>query len=300
MTAAGARPLAIVLTGFALVCSPPVASRLIALEPFHPDDTLGGWCLTAALLATAWLVVARTRRAWVVRCALVATTLIATEVGARLLVRWFTDWPRQRLAALGRVAYPDLILFEAHPFLQFTGRPGTTLRGNRALASDTPFNDRGFFGPDFPKSKPNGTCRIVCLGASTTASGYPGVMQDWLNEHDATGTRFECVNLAHGFYNSNHSVVNFVLNALDLDPDYVVVHHGWNDARAAANAAEYRGDYVHVLKAFSPPMPADWLPIRASIVYRFARFRALGPASGDYLDAAVTRPFRPELGYDLE
>lgn len=298
MSARGARPIAVLLTICAIGCIPPLAGRVFALEPLHSEDRLGLWLLSTCVLAFAWLVVARTARTWILRVGLVTVSLVSIELGARLFVRWFTVWPRERLAQLSHIAYPDLIKFQAHPFLQFTGRPRTTLRGNEALSGTTPFNQSGFFGDDLPRDKPAGTVRVACLGASTTASGYPARMQAYLNETTTDGAAFECMNFAHGFYNTNHSVVNFCLNALDYDPDYVVIHHGWNDARASVNARAFRGDYTHALRAFAPPECRDWLLIRTSIVYRFARYRWLGAEASEYLDAAVIRPTDPDLGHD--
>ena len=69
-----------------------------------------------------------------------------------------------------------------------------------------------------------------------------------------------------------------------------MIHHGWNDGRAARNASHYRGDHSHVRKAFEPPRPSDWPLIRASVLYRFVRFRISGNAGFEYLDAALLRP----------
>jgi hypothetical protein len=40
------------------------------------------------------------------------------------------------------------------------------------------------------------------------------------------------MNFGHPYWTTNHSVVNFMLNVLDFHPDFVVIHHGWNEERA--------------------------------------------------------------------
>ncbi|MCA8953072.1 MAG: hypothetical protein KDE27_26405 [Planctomycetes bacterium] len=287
------RALAVIGLLFALLLAPPVHSRLFALEPLHDADGVALWTASALVALVAVGVLGRSRRPLVHKLALLGFVLAGVELGARCVITHFTYWPREKLAKLGRATYPDLLAYRPHPFLQFTGRPDRVLQGNTALNATTPFNRDGFPGPDVARAKPPGTCRIVCLGASTTASGYPALLEDWLRSHPPTGgtaERYECVNLSHGFYDSTHSVVNFTLNAVDYAPDYVVIHHGWNDGRAARNASHYRGDHSHVLKAFEPPRPSDWPLIRASVLYRFVRFRISGNAGFEYLDAALLRP----------
>lgn len=219
-----------------------------------------------------------------------AFAILVAELTARAVVAHFMAWPRERLASLGRATYPDLRSYQPHPFLQFTGRPSRTLRGNAALSATSQFNREGFVGGSVKLEKPSNTCRIVCLGGSTTASGYPGFLADWLGENSDHDEQYQSVNLAHGFYNSAHSVVNFVLNGLDYSPDYVVVHHGWNDGHGAQNASDFRGDYSHILKAFDPSVAPDWLPIRASVIYRAVRFQFFRDDDWRYLEKAVLHP----------
>ncbi|MGE0143185.1 MAG: hypothetical protein AB7T19_07865, partial [Planctomycetota bacterium] len=74
----------------------------------------------------------------------------------------------------------------------------------------------------------------------------------------------------HGFWTSAHTLANFVLNVVDYRPDYVVVLHGWNDARALhAHPNVFRSDYSHVFKVFDPPIAPDAWLLRASVVYRW-------------------------------
>jgi hypothetical protein len=294
------RALAITGSAFAVLISPPIAQHVFCLDALHPDDVVGLWIGTAVILALSWLVVARRAQhtPWIPKVCVLLFALGVCELGARVYLKNFTEWPQQKLATLARATYPDLATFGAHPFLQFTDRPNRTLLGNTALSATSHFNRDGFHGPAFATTKPAGTCRIVCLGASTTASGYPLRMQSWLGEQTPV-PRFECVNLAHGFYTSNHSVVNFALNGLDSDPDFVVFHHGWNDGRAAQNARAFRGDYSHVFRAFDPPKFPDWLLVRASVIYRAARFMVTRDAGWESLDHALLQPVHAELGIDI-
>lgn len=295
------RVVAIAGTVLALCCSPPVAGRWLAVDALHPDDLVPMWVFSIGLAAASWwLARAARRRPWLGAVLLSALAVVSCELAARIVAVHLTDWPRKRLAELAERTYPDRLAYQSHPFLHYTGRPGRSLVGSGSFGLLPPFNRLGFHGPELTGEKPADTLRVVCLGASTTASGYPFEMQRWLaarsGDAGLPSPRFQCASLALGFYTSNHSVVNFVLNALDLAPDYVVFHHGWNEATAEANAADFRGDYAHVLRAYEPPAIPDVLLIRASVVYRFLAHRLAPQPEWAFLRAALVRPDRPALG----
>ncbi len=293
-----ATALAILGTALAMLLTPPIARWTLCLEPPVDTEVTTLWVASACTFLASWFVVrplAR-RRAAVVKVALVVGALLFAEVSARLTLRVMGGWTRERVARIARVTHASEFAFRAHPFLHFTGRPSHTLQGNDRFGAETPFNERGFPDPDLPRKKPDGTCRIACLGGSTTIL-YPSRMLAWL-ESRADDQAFEVLNLSQGYYTSNHSVVNFALNARDYSPDYVVVHHGWNDSRAGMNAAEFRGDYSHVFRAFEPPELADVFWIRASVLYRVARFLR-SRDQWAYLDPCILQPVEKDLGFDL-
>ena len=175
---------------------------------------------------------------------------------------------------MGNLSYDDLRVYQGHPFLQFTGVPSRKLIGNRALGNLADFNNFGFVGRDFKYKKPNGVVRIAALGASTTARGYPALLEEFLNAKVQSPTKsFEVMNFGLGHYTSANTLTNFVLNVVDFAPDVIIIHHGWNDIHARAKETVFRGDYGHHLKIFQPPrFVIDRYLIRTSILYRAGKF----------------------------
>src|SRR4029079_10086248 len=109
--------------------------------------------------------------------------------------------------------------------------------------------------------------------ASTTADGYPAMLEEYLNARVAAqSNRFEVMNFGQGYWTSAHVLVNFALNVIDFAPDYVIIHQAANDEHARAPEAEFRGDYSHYLKVFQPPRIADRYILRVSVPYRALKF----------------------------
>ena len=168
--------------------------------------------------------------------------------------------------------YSGTKVYQGHPFFQFTGIPSAKLKGNEALSQKRPFNNFGFPGADFHYEKTPGVTRIACLGESTTADGYPYFLESWLNRQDPAH-KFEVMNFGQGYWTTNHSVVNFMLNVVDFHPDVIVIHHGWNEEKIRnVPPAEFRGDYSHAFKVFSNTVVYDRYLIRTSVIYRMLKF----------------------------
>ncbi len=270
--------------------APPLAERLWALEPLHAEDRLPLWLLAIACTGLG-LFLWRSRSA--ARGPLAALTvslgaLVGIELGVRVWLRAQPLEQQRDTILLARRTYHDLMAYQAHPFLQFTGRPGIALHGNEALGTLLPFNNRGFLGPAPAETLQKGTLRIACLGGSTTARGYPQRMQRLLSKREETPP-LEVLNFGMGWYTSAHSTVNFVLNVADLEPDYVVFHHAWNDARTRNRATPARGDYSHALKAFEEPHIPDALLIRGSVLYRWATHQLFGEPDWAFLEHAAVK-----------
>src|SRR5205823_409685 len=197
------------------------------------------------------------------------------------------------LARRAAWTYDELRKLTGHPFLQYNGVPSTTdnqvlgwyfsnlnsrqLEDVDSLKASTGnlsiFNNFGFIGRDFAYAKPPRVTRIAALGASTTADGYPAMLEEYLNARVAAHpNRFEVMNFSHGFYTSAHVLVNFVLNVIEFAPDYIIIHQAANDEHARASEAEFRGDYSHYLKVFQPPRIWDRYILRISVPYRALKF----------------------------
>jgi hypothetical protein len=187
------------------------------------------------------------------------------------------------LARRANFTYDELRYITGHPFLQFKGVPSRTGeiyrvlkpgdRGNQVTGNLSTFNNFGFVGRDFAYAKAPGVIRIAALGASTTADGYPAMLEEYLNARVAAqSNRFEVMNFGQGYWTSAHVLVNFVLNVIDFAPDYIIIHQAANDEHARASEAEFRGDYSHYLKVFQPPRIPDRYLLRVSVPYRALKF----------------------------
>src|SRR5437868_9885788 len=225
----------------------------------------------------------RLRPTWVYFVLFNLLILISVELGARSAVKLF--FPNQEVSLARRAAwtYDELRRVTGHPFLQFNGVPSRTGeiyrvpkpggRGNQVTENLSTFNNFGFVGHDFTYAKPPGVIRIAALGASTTADGYPAMLEEYLNARVAAqSNRFEVMNFGQGFWTSAHVLVNFVLNVIDFAPDYIIIHVAANDEGARASEAEFRGDYSHYLKVFQPPPIIDRYILRVSVPYRALKF----------------------------
>jgi GDSL-like lipase/acylhydrolase family protein len=239
-------------------------------------------------------------RSWAVTFILFNGLVLTTvELGARFGIRQYFPQRQLELRRWGDATYEDLFAYQGHPFLQFTGKPRAALRGNRTLGNLSPFNNFGFIGGDFTYEKPPAIVRVAALGGSTTADGYPAIMESFMNHNTGDDAeRYEVLNFGMGYWTSAHSLVNFVLNVVDFRPDYVIVHDGWNDAKIRSSAADFRGDYAHALKVFDPPtfVPDRYL-VRTSVVYRVIKLRS-GPPDWASLDRAVEWPRQKIGGFD--
>jgi hypothetical protein len=238
--------------------------------------------------------------------------LVSLELLVRFGVKVFAS--PARITALKEQCnstYADLAAYSGHPFTQFTGTPSVQLKGGNALEGSTPYNNFGFIGPDFHYEKAPGTIRVACLGESTTADGYPAFLESFLNKNGG-GRRYEVMNFGHAYWTTNHSLVNFLLNVTDFHPDYIVIHHGWNEEKVRGYPpGEFRGDYSHAFKTFRQPSVPDRYLIRLSVAYRLAKFaidplpawQTLGaaiqkprePVDSAYADTSELRPFRRNL-----
>ncbi len=280
----------------ALLTTPPLFTRLFAVSFLLRREILGLWILALVLLAISLVLGLRRspRRLELAAIFFAALLLLGLELAARFAVVGWMPHAKLRLAQLANRTYPELMAYRGHPFLQFTGNPSVSVIEDRVLGNLTPFNNFGFPGDDFHYAKPAGVLRVAALGGSTTASGYPQMLEDFLSERGAAGVdEFEVMNLGIGWYSSAHSLVNFVMNVVDFTPDYAILHHAWNDHQARNATSGFRGDYAHALKHFHEPEIPDRYLIRASIWYRFLKFRVFHEPGWAFLDNATVRTERP-------
>lgn len=232
---------------------------------------------------------ARTRRIAFRLVALAAPflALVALELGARVLVRVaFDELSRQDLAHVAEMAaQPSEEQYLGHAFLHYVG--------NHEHASR---NALGFVDAEHELTKPEGTVRVGCVGGSTTASGYPALLQDRLREASTPGLDFEVFNFGLQGWTSLHSLVNLAVRGVDYDLDYLVVHHAHNDA-VLSNSMCVAADYRHALApyAYLGPSTLDTWLLGHSQLYRvFWRWR--WPAADSAPPTPLARQLlRPEI-----
>ena len=285
------------VSGYALTISlllaPPIFERFFAMLYLFQGERVILWIASVLLMSISlYGFFGRLRRTWFYFVLFNLLVLISVELGARSAVKLFFPNKEVSLARRAAWTYDQLRKLTGHPFLQFNGISSTTgnqrlgwyfsnlnsrqLEGVDSFKASTGnliFNNFGFIGRDFAYAKPPGVIRIAALGASTTADGYPAMLEEYLNARvSAQSNRFEVMNFAHGFYTSAHVLVNFVLNVTDFSPDYVIIHQAANDEHARASEAEFRADYSHYLKVFQPPRIWDRYILRVSVPYRALKF----------------------------
>ena len=99
----------------------------------------------------------------------------------------------------------------------------------------------GRWGESFPLEKGKNVYRVLCLGGSTTENGdvykqaglhYPLVLQRLLQKK-YPGREIQVLNLGKSAYSTAHSLILLELNALDWQPDLIIISHNINDLTAA-------------------------------------------------------------------
>jgi lysophospholipase L1-like esterase len=120
-------------------------------------------------------------------------------------------------------------MYYTHQYIAYGLNPGYT-RGDFER-----INTLGFRGPKFDFEKPQGTYRIVAIGGSTTfgvhlphTKTYPVYLQQDLNERLRTD-KSEVINAGLTGSASAESLHRLFPQILPLNPDMVVIYHGYND-----------------------------------------------------------------------
>tara|TARA_R100001230_G_C5672437_1_gene177521 strand:- start:143 stop:1186 length:1044 start_codon:yes stop_codon:yes gene_type:complete len=148
-----------------------------------------------------------------------------------------------------------------HPFLSFSYKKNTNITKNQKLPypihtnkffsfkDPLKINNFGHFGENFNLKKDK--IRILCLGASTTANNisdgkkdytYPSILEEYLN--NKSDNQFEVLNCGIGGWTSVDIFINFILNLEELDPDYIILYHGYNDLHLYL-MDDFCADYQH-------------------------------------------------------
>ncbi len=176
----------------------------------------------AALLGIGgarWLVGRGWRREWLVPVAILNLLVLTPELALRVTtVERRMGIRNAYLGSFQRLTPDDDLLWTLPD-----GTPGV--------------NAFGFRGPDITLPKPPGACRILYLGDSVEAQGYPRLVDARLRALDPTAC-VDTANLSLGGYSSYHGRVLADKFGVSLDPDVVVVSYGWNDHWRAYGARD--------------------------------------------------------------
>lgn len=126
-------------------------------------------------------------------------------------------------------------------------------------------------GKKFAKKKDPETIRIITLGGSTTygfcvetKDTYPFQLEKILNEK---GYRVEVINGAVSGYTTMHSLVNYMLNLVYLEPDIIYIYHGINDVKISDDPETFKTDYSHAMH----DLGSEWY--EHSIIYTILQNR---------------------------
>ncbi|MBI1320514.1 MAG: hypothetical protein GC168_16435 [Candidatus Hydrogenedens sp.] len=120
------------------------------------------------------------------------------------------------------------------PYMSY--RPHASQAGQAQVYGNVPefrLNNFGFRDDDVRLPKPEGTVRIVCIGASTTEEGpsngftYPNLLERFLNERFGAG-KVEVINAGVSGTRTQSERARFP-DYLMMEPDLIVFYNGVND-----------------------------------------------------------------------
>jgi len=141
----------------------------------------------------------------------------------------------------------------SHPFLPYAGGPDkeVVLKNDDQGIERIVTNSYGFRAHEFVEEKADGDYIILCFGGSTTY-GYrvesneltwPELLEARLSER-YPDRNVRAFNMGLDMATTAMSVVNMGLVGVHLEPDLVIVYHGYNDL-AAIGASNHRTDHAH-------------------------------------------------------
>lgn len=104
-------------------------------------------------------------------------------------------------------------------------QPGRVFRGR-------PVNSLGFLDRAVEAVKTPGAVRVICMGDSCSAQGWPtyaGMLHTRLTNAPPDGRAWEAFNMAVHGYCAVQGQRLFRLHGAQLTPDFVFLYYGWND-----------------------------------------------------------------------
>jgi lysophospholipase L1-like esterase len=156
-------------------------------------------------------------------------------------------------------------MYYAHPYTGYAMKPGYTRLNIERI------NSLGFRGEEIDQKKPDGTYRIVAIGGSTTFAvylpwnqSYPYLLQQELRKRFGT-EKIEVINAGLTGSTSAESFHRLPTQILPINPDMVIIYHGFNDLLPRV-FDDYQEDYYHFRRS-DPNNPPG---MTQSYLYRLA------------------------------
>ena len=240
LLASGGRPSALGVLQ-ALVSAELVLAALLLAVLAARGETLWAWLQAPLVIAVAVMLLVPRRlqlRAGLQRMLLSVAVLVAVIVLPELALR-VAGFQGPSGALIGPPRATRFARFVAHEELLWTRDP-----------ADSDVNALGLPGRELPDELPEGARRLLFLGDSCTAQGFPERAEALL-----PGT--QAVALACQGYSSLQGLRMARLHGMALEPDVVFVAFGWNDHWLARGAPDSE------LKA---PGPADRIAQHSRLV----------------------------------
>lgn len=258
--------LAILGVVLAVLFIPPIFNNALAIGEVNAYDKrwLVPICVLLFFSAIVWFIFSEKIKRKLSIGYMVLLILISLEVLTRVGVLMFgSERDMMLLKERYTMTFDGNMGLEGNAFSQVKGKP-----------NHLHYNNYGFVGEDFDRNKSDNIIRIACFGESTMTDGTPDYLETYLNANRTElKVRYETQCFAHDDYTSAHSLVTFLMTAIDFKPDYIVIHHGKSEAAIRnVQSGYFRGDYSHALKSWERSYIPDALLIRGSILYRHFRF----------------------------
>ncbi|NQX96264.1 MAG: SGNH/GDSL hydrolase family protein [Flavobacteriales bacterium] len=102
-------------------------------------------------------------------------------------------------------------------------------------------------------------------------------------------------------WTSTNSLINYILNVQSFNPNYVLIHHGWNESKVRNTPKNlFRTDYSHALTYFHEPNIIDKYPLRISLLYRILKNKFSYTPDWMFLGDATTLKNRPQINNQFD
>lgn len=185
--------------------------------------------------------------------------IITLESGSRIWLNYIAVPEDFDKYALYKDIDPIHFRYTPHHYLHWVNTPNF----RKGL---TYHNSLGYRGEEFPIEKPDSIYRIVAIGGSSTYSGgvtnnkmtFTAQLQGLLN-NDYGHENVQVINAGVSAYDSWNSLINLEFRILDIDPNLIVIYHGYNDLHARfVNPKNYRSDNSGKRRYWSDPYIPYW------------------------------------------